>query len=390
MPIAELDELDPRDFDGQDQSIGHSAGPVFPAASGGSPRSMASRLATVITKVNEVANAVDALPLSATALAAITEKTIASGAITITTNYHTVDTESDAASDDLDSIAGGEIGQLVVLRPANDARTVVVKHSATIICPGGRDISLAEDDDYVLLVRHSVTAWVVLASKLTPSGIALMDNAATAYQFAEAANAYLTFVTTNSGEKIVAAKRLTVTDGVSSGTERIVGGMANAGSAASTAITGTTETEANFDTTYTLPANSLKVGTVVRIRAQGIATAQTGSETFILLVKCGSVSLAVTGNIDIASNNDVFDIEFEFICRATGGSGTVVGSGICRHGARAGTATSILLATGSGSTSTATVDTTAANILAIAIDRQATATDSDSVRLDSFKVEVIG
>ena len=47
-----------------------------------------------------------------------TELTIASGAITVTQSYHTIDTESDAATDDLDTItvAGGE-GDVLVIRP---------------------------------------------------------------------------------------------------------------------------------------------------------------------------------------------------------------------------------------------------------------------------------
>jgi hypothetical protein len=45
---------------------------------------------------------------------------------------------------------------------------------------------------------------------------------------------------------------------------------------------------------------------------------------------------------------------------------------------------------GTTSTSTATVDTTGSLVVGIAIDRQGTATDSDSCRLDLLSVEVIG
>jgi hypothetical protein len=43
--------------------------------------------------------------------AAATELTIATGAITVTQSQHTVDTEADAASDDLDTISGGTAGR---------------------------------------------------------------------------------------------------------------------------------------------------------------------------------------------------------------------------------------------------------------------------------------
>jgi len=48
------------------------------------------------------------------------------------------------------------------------------------------------------------------------------------------------------------------------------------------------------------------------------------------------------------------------------------------------------LATGSAATSTTTVDTTASAALAVFVDRQASATDGDSLRLDRFHVEIIG
>mgnify|MGYP005814079431 CR=1 FL=1 len=59
-----------------------------------------------------------------------TELTIASGVITVTQNYHKVDTEGDAASDDLDTITAGTdvaAGFILHLRVESDARTVVIK-----------------------------------------------------------------------------------------------------------------------------------------------------------------------------------------------------------------------------------------------------------------------
>tara|TARA_R110000824_G_scaffold3602_1_gene17058 strand:- start:1346 stop:1771 length:426 start_codon:yes stop_codon:yes gene_type:complete len=59
-----------------------------------------------------------------------TELTIASGVITVTQNYHKVDTQSDAGSDDLDTITAGTnvgAGFLLHLRVESAARTVVLK-----------------------------------------------------------------------------------------------------------------------------------------------------------------------------------------------------------------------------------------------------------------------
>lgn len=170
MPISNLSAVDPRDFDAGGVSIGHAAG----AQVSGSGRSLGERLKAVVDKANEIAGVVNALPLTGSALATSTELTIASGVITVTQNFHRVDTEGDAASDDLDTISGGSVGQIVILRAENDARTVVVKHGAGIICPFGRDISLAEDDDYVMLVKHASSAWVVIASKITAAAGGLL------------------------------------------------------------------------------------------------------------------------------------------------------------------------------------------------------------------------
>lgn len=102
---------------------------------------------------------------------AVTELTIASGVITVTQWSHTVDTQSDASTDDLDTISGGSGEQLLVIRPASDARSVVIKHMAgNIQCPDAEDITLAEDDDMALLWWNGTT-WTVIGYKtLAKSG----------------------------------------------------------------------------------------------------------------------------------------------------------------------------------------------------------------------------
>lgn len=221
-------------------------------------------------------------------------------------------------------------------------------------------------------------------------GVSLADNLAAAWTVKQSSASYLTFVTTDAAESVAAGKRLTTTDGVASGTARIVGGVAFVDPSASTAVTGATETITNFDNTYTLPAASLKVGTVVRIKARGHHTATTGSETLILTVRAGSTALAVTGNIDPAAN-DMWEIDFEFEVRAVGASGELVGTGVCRSGTRGGTTfVQHFLGTGATTASHVVVDTTASQVLAIAITHQGSATDSNSSRMDSMTVKVTG
>ena len=84
-----------------------------------------------------------------------TELTIAAGQITVTKTYHTVDTQGDDPTDDLTLINGGTEGDILVLRPANGARTVVVKHgTGNIWLIGEVDISLDDLDDHLQLIYN--------------------------------------------------------------------------------------------------------------------------------------------------------------------------------------------------------------------------------------------
>lgn len=85
------------------------------------------------------------------------ELTIATGAITPNRSHHTVDTESDAASDDLTTITNTNMAAdaILMLRAANAARTVVLKHgSNNIYLTGDQDLSLDDDEKLVCLQRR--------------------------------------------------------------------------------------------------------------------------------------------------------------------------------------------------------------------------------------------
>ena len=86
-----------------------------------------------------------------------TELTIASGVITATNNYHTIDTQSDGASDDLDTITAGtnvSAGFVLVVQPASSARTVVLKNgtSGADNLDIGADVTLDESYSTYALV----------------------------------------------------------------------------------------------------------------------------------------------------------------------------------------------------------------------------------------------
>lgn len=89
------------------------------------------------------------------------ELTIASGVITATHSYHTVDTESDAASDDLVTINGGSVsGQRLTIRAADSARTVVAKDGSGNLTLAG-DFSMDNAEDTLELIYDQTgTQWL--------------------------------------------------------------------------------------------------------------------------------------------------------------------------------------------------------------------------------------
>jgi hypothetical protein len=93
--------------------------------------------------------------------------TIAAGVVTMTdyigsSYYHRIDTEAAGATDDLDTINGGKIGDVIKLQAANDSRTVVVKDgTGNIQLPG--DFSLDNTVDTIVLV-HDGSSWKQLSS----------------------------------------------------------------------------------------------------------------------------------------------------------------------------------------------------------------------------------
>jgi len=86
------------------------------------------------------------------------EVTISSGAITVTQSYHNVDTEADAASDDLTTINGGVTGQILVLRSNNSGRDIVLKDGGGNLTLSG-DFTLAGNNDTIMLILKSNGYW---------------------------------------------------------------------------------------------------------------------------------------------------------------------------------------------------------------------------------------
>ena len=87
------------------------------------------------------------------------ELTISSGSVTPTGGIHAIDTQGDAATDNLDNIAVTNTpdGRVLLIHPANDARVVVVRHNQTgsgeIYTLTGLSVALRSTKQWMLLRR---------------------------------------------------------------------------------------------------------------------------------------------------------------------------------------------------------------------------------------------
>lgn len=96
-----------------------------------------------------------------TAFTANESDTISSGSITLSSDADfvslTVDTESAAANDDLDTIDGGHLNQLLSVRSSSSTRTVTLKDGTGNLLLSG-DFALDNARDTILLQKSSFSA----------------------------------------------------------------------------------------------------------------------------------------------------------------------------------------------------------------------------------------
>jgi uncharacterized protein YuzE len=215
--------------------------------------------------------------------------------------------------------------------------------------------------------------------------ILITDNDSGALTIKQSTNNYLTFDTTNSAEVITAGVRITTTDGVASGTARVIGGKVAAITAAGTAHTGST-TEAVLAST-SLPASTIKAGTVVRVRGLAKVTEDTGATTLTMRLRFGTTTLTgtalITSTATDTADNNVFPFEFTLCGRAApGAAAAVVGFGTFAEPAAPGGA---MLSAELAATNFAT---NGALLLELTADWSAA--DANSVQAEVWVVEVIG
>ena len=100
-----------------------------------------------------------------------TALTIATGAVTLTNNSssYVLDTEGAAATDDLDTINGGQEGQIIYLRQSNDARDIRITNGVgNIVIPYGSNLSLTATSGWAAF-RYNGTNWFLVSINLSPT-----------------------------------------------------------------------------------------------------------------------------------------------------------------------------------------------------------------------------
>ena len=153
--------------------------------------------------------------------------------------------------------------------------------------------------------------------------------------------------------------------------------------AASSTITNTT-TETAFSTTFSIPANRLRVGSVLRLRARASVSSGDGTDTLTLRARLTNAAGTLLGEgpaVDVTNGGgDVGDIDLEMIVRTLGGGGTMMTSG------KIGLLTAVK---STGSAGAVTIDTTAANVLVITAQWSA-ASASNIVAMDGGSLQIVG
>ena len=225
------------------------------------------------------------------AFAAATELTIATGAITITQNWHTVDTESDASSDFLATINGGAEGMIVYLRPEHTDRTVIFDHgTGNIECIGGHDIVLDSTSQFVIAIFDAgLSKWIVMNPQ----------NRATRYTQLEPFS-FVDETSTSTGDGKSSMHIPPDMDGM-----RL------------TYIHGENET-AGTDGTHTIQLRNATQAADILSTLLSIDTGETGSDT------AATPAVIKSDDVEIVNTNDLLEIDVDTVHSTTAAVGLLI------------------------------------------------------------------
>lgn len=249
----------------------------------------------------------------------------------------------------------------------------------TVTVTGGNGVTtfvLDDAGDAVVMKSVAVAGtakWVVVSTK----GVAITQSAVQTFS-----GGIVTNSVSGSGSTVAFTDRITTTDGVSSGTAGVVGRLLYSNTAASTAIA-STSAETVFDTNYTMPANTLKAGSVVKIRYQGIGTTVVGTDTLSHKLYVGGTggTALITSAATTMVNSHTFNGECVLICRTAGATGTFVATATYKVNSAEGTMT-----VKDDITASTSINTQASQL--ITASATFNTANANSCRMDLFVVEI--
>lgn len=93
---------------------------------------------------------------------AASELTISSGVVTVTQTHHKIDTQSDASSDNLDTINGGTEGDIIILESANAGRDITIRHNIGNIRNKNTSNQVMDDYGKAFIYFYDGTNWIQL------------------------------------------------------------------------------------------------------------------------------------------------------------------------------------------------------------------------------------
>ncbi len=145
-----------------------------------------------------------------------------------------------------------------------------------------------------------------------------------------------------------------------------------------------TASETAFTSSYTIPANSLKAGDVIRVKLWGVYSTAALAPTLTGKIKFGSTVMLNTGALTSVAlvSNGGFLVDASFVVQAIGGSGSIDAQGFAEFATAATTGLSVNVA----NTSAITVDTTTTQAVTATVT-WGTASASNTITLRQMIVE---
>lgn len=179
--------------------------------------------------------------------------------------------------------------------------------------------------------------------------------------------------------------RQTTTDGVGSGTARVIGGRCTANVSTTDTVTAAASNNSfmAFAQNYSIPANTLKQGSVVKAKALVVVNDASGADTLTVEMRIDTTTLIATTAVDPGATTDLHLLEFELVSRADPGAAVaLVGGGrwITNTGGTMAHGTGLLPSTNKATNGALIVDVRA---------KWSSNTANTSARLEMLNIEIV-